>query len=74
MFDLMKCDGPACPQCGCQDAKIIMPATGVFARGVAICNYCGRRFPFTVAQDDTTGSAADDQKAGDQARRRRTQS
>ena len=39
MFELTKCDGPACPRCGCTDAEIIEPARGGFARGSAVCNY-----------------------------------
>jgi transcription elongation factor Elf1 len=75
MFDLMRCDGPACPQCGCTDAKIIQPATGGFAHGVAICGFCGRRFSFTIPKE-TAGSAADNQdgQTDDQARRRRKRS
>ena len=75
MFDLTKCDGPACPQCGCTDSRIITPARGGVAHGVAICGFCGRRFSFTVPTE-TAGSPADDQQAqaDDQARRRRKRS
>lgn len=59
---LEKCHGPACPRCGCQDAKILAEppqratlvskaqqfygTTSWFAGGRARCKHCGLTFSF----------------------------
>ena len=47
------CEGPACPTCGCQDARIIREPRADqawFGSGLARCRHCGRRFNFRQVQ------------------------
>lgn len=53
MSTLLKlCNGPACPYCGCRDARILVePKTHLgsaswFGAGKARCNHCGKPFSF----------------------------
>lgn len=49
MIDVQKCDGPECPDCGCQDTETTTPrkagSAGWFAESARQrCNHCGRQW------------------------------
>jgi uncharacterized Zn finger protein len=63
MTILDRCDGPTCPACGCQQARVLRePRTDArswWGSGRARCGHCGRVFAFReVAEDPTMPPAA----------------
>ncbi len=61
------CDGPACPNCGCQDAEILAEPKGPaekswFGAGKARCRHCGQTFHFKEVADDAQQPPVDYQE------------
>lgn len=65
-FALDRCDGPACPRCGCQDAEILaQPVPGQatwYGAGRARCKHCNLIFHF---KETATAAAAGESRAAD---------
>lgn len=59
---LGRCDGPACPRCGCCDCRILthpQPGQTWYASGQARCNHCSTRFSFREVKPSAAAVVVD---------------